>query len=300
MAKKLTCLEWSLNMRSDKTAKPHDVFYQAIRELSPCPNVLFLVETVKGNDFEVEGYTVVAESDNPIGNSVRIAIRSDLLESGEMRVLQTVGQIPGASFEEAPHYAQADVLFNGRVLNLIATRVLICSGRSTVEEYRQRGRQFDLLAKHLSTLENPVVMGDFNHGRILGTEQTSAEMIRILYDDCLQVQGGYFYQYICEELGAREFALRTPELYVSCGPKVVGDTVIAGETPSWNYKIDHLIMRANSDALTLADLRYDWRHLEWEVKKGATQDILKKKGFPDHAMLVAEIMVKDNEESEAQ
>ena len=81
MDKKLVCLEWSLNMRSDKTAKPHEVFYKAIRECNPQPDVLFLVETVKGNAFEVEGYTVVAESDNPVGNSTRIASTASLVAS---------------------------------------------------------------------------------------------------------------------------------------------------------------------------------------------------------------------------
>lgn len=300
MDKKLICLEWSLNMRSDKTVKPHEAFYKAIRECTPCPDALFLVETVKGNDFEVEGYTVVVESDNPFGNSTRIAIRNALLESGEVQVLGTCGNISDASFEEAPHYARADVLFNGRVLNLIATRILINCGNNTVEEYRQRRKQFDLLAQQVSTLEHPVVMGDFNHGRILGFGKESPNVVRHLFDECVQVQGDYFYQSINEDLRERNLKIHTPELYVSCGPKVVGDTVIAGETPSWNYKIDHLIMRANTDALTLADVRYDWRHLEWAVKKGASQDILKRKGFPDHAMLLAEIVVKDGEESEAQ
>ena len=59
MDKKLTFLEWSLNLRSDKNKNPHKAFYKGLEMCSPKPDVLFLVETVKENDFEVEGYTFV-------------------------------------------------------------------------------------------------------------------------------------------------------------------------------------------------------------------------------------------------
>lgn len=300
MDKKLTFMEWSLNMRSDKNVQPHEAFYRAIKECSPQPDVLFLVETVKGNDFAVDGYTFVVESENPVGNTTRIAIRNTLLESGEVQVLDTCGKIAGTSFDEAPHYAQADVLVNGHVLNLIATRVLIESGKSTVEEYRQRRRQFDLLAQHVSTLDNPVVMGDFNHGRILGFGKESANVVRHLFGECVQVQGDYFYQSMRENLRERNLEIHTPNALVSCGPNVVDGRVVATATPSWNYKIDHLIMRGDTDAVKLADIRYDWSHLEWALKHGANSDILKRKGFPDHAMLTAVIAINSNEEQEAQ
>lgn len=300
MKKKLTFMEWSLNMRSDKNAQPHEAFYQAIKACVPQPDVLFLVETVKGNDFEVDGYIFVAESDNPIGNTTRLAVRSDLLNSGEIQVLGTCGSIPHTHFDEAPHYAQADVLFNGQVLNLIATRVLIHFGQNTAEEYRQRRQQFDLLTQHVSTLKNPVVMGDFNHGRILGFGKESANVVRHLFGERMQVQGDYFYQSMRESLLEHDLEIHTPNALLSCGAKVVDGVVQAEASPSWNYKIDHLLMRANTDAVKLEDIRYDWGHLEWALENGTNPDILKRKGFPDHAMLLATITVKSEAESEDQ
>ena len=300
MEKKLFFMEWSMNMRSDKTVKPHEAFYHTIKGCIPRPDVLFLVETVKGNNFPIEGYTFVVESDNPVGNTTRIAIRNALLESGEVQVLQTCGRIPNTSFDDAPHFAQADVLVNGQVLNLIAARVLICCGRSTVEEYAQRRRQFDLLVAYLATLENPVVMGDFNHARILGLEHAPADVIRTVYDEYVQVQGDYFYQSIREDLWARNLAIHTPDFLISCGPKVVDGALMTKESPSWNYKIDHLIAKAESNTLQINDVYYDWSHLERAVKRGATKAILKRKGFPDHAMLVAVITLSSPEENEAQ
>lgn len=300
MEKKLVLLEWSLNMRSDKNAQPHEAFYRAIKECAPQPDVLFLVETVKDNDFEVDGYTFVAESDNPVGNTTRIAIRKELLNIGEVLVIRTWGSIPNANLDEAPHYARADVLFNGQVLNLVATRILINCGQNTVEEYRQRGKQFDLLAQHVFTLANPVVMGDFNHGRILGFGKESANVVRHLFGECVQVQGDYFYQSMGESLRERGLEIHTPNTLVSCGPNVEGNRVVATATPSWNYKIDHLIVRTDTDAVKLEDIRYDWSHLERVLKDGATKGILHRKGFPDHAMLVAELTVKAVEENEAQ
>lgn len=292
MDKKLTFMEWSLNMRSDKNAKPHEAFYKALASSKPQPDVLFLVETVKENDFAIDGYVVVVESDNPTGNTTRIAIRRELLDSSEVLVIRTWGSIPNVHMDEAPHYAQAAVLFNEQVLNLVAARIPIRSGQNTAEEYRQRRRQFDLLVQHVSTLANPIVMGDFNHGRILGFGKESANVVRHLFGERVQVQGDYFYQSMRESLRERGLEIYTPNSLVSCGAKVVDGKVDATATPSWNYKIDHLLMRANMDAAKLEDIHYDWSHLEWALNHGATPAVLKRKGFPDHAMLVAELTVK--------
>ena len=58
--------------------------------ISPKPDVLFLVETVKGNTtLSIDKYTVVAESSRE-GNGCSIAILNTRLGSGDIQIIKDV------------------------------------------------------------------------------------------------------------------------------------------------------------------------------------------------------------------
>lgn len=297
MLNKINVLEWSLNLRSDKKVKPYVNFNKDINKLSALPDIIFLMESVKDNDFIIENFTKVVESDNLYGNTTTIAIREELIKKECVEIVNTLGHIPGASFFHSPNFAQVDVKIGERIYNLIAVRIKINSKNLSVNEYLQRKKQFEVFMDYVSTLENPIIMGDYNHGRILGCENAISGDIKNSLDhkDCSQVRADYFYQAIKESVKEKGLELFTPMQGVSCGINYVDGFPDFKDNPDWNYKIDHLIV--NPENVSVAKILYDWNFLKSAIQGG--QKIFDtgccddrksyKKGFPDHAMLLAQI-----------
>lgn len=304
MLNNLNVMEWSLNLRSDKETKPYVNFNQEIQELCTRPDVIFLMETVKNNEFEIDGYQQIIESENINGNTTTIAIRTELLKNGDIEIINALGRIPEIAFCNSPNFVQVDIKIDEKIYNLIAVRIRINSNDSSINEYLQRRKQLEVFMNYVSTLYNPIIMGDFNHGRILGDEGCSALEIKnnSAFNDRVQVIANYHYQAIRESFAEKSLALHTPKTSVSCGVKFVDGMPNLQEDPDWNYKIDHLIV--NPQKVKIENITYDWNFLFNAIKDGIAifdfnyRNSKKsyKKGFPDHAMLLAELKLRQRDE----
>ena len=309
--KNLHILEWSLNLRSDKKKKVYPDFSNEINLISPKPDVLFLVETVKGNTLSIDTYTVVAESSRE-GNGCSIAILNTRLGSGDIQIIKDVQpMLPG---DNTPDFVQVDVSINNTMYNLIAFRIKIDSTQTTVEEAQQRKEQFDNMLNYVKGLPRPIIMGDFNHWYIHGDQDADYLTILKQHNDKVQVEGGHYYQRIKYDLYTTNLAIHTPQNNNSCGLKP-SDFENISEKHGF-LQLDHLVTPKN---MKVNSISYNWNFLDAIVAKATVAKTDEKdnyidkyvykyvlyddydsrykqgsrpwimKGFPDHAMLLADI-----------
>ena len=287
--KNLHILEWSLNLRSDKKKKVYPDFSNEINLISPKPDVLFLVETVKGNTtLSIDKYTVVAESSRE-GNGCSIAILNTRLGSGDIQIIKDVHpMLPG---DNTPDFVQVDVSINNTIYNLISFRIRV-ENKQTEEEYQQRKEQFDNMLDYVKNLPQPIITGDFNNARILGDRNIDYHEIQKQYKGKEQVKGGYYYQKIKYDLlHTANLIMHTPLYGNSFG---LNSNDFKKQNISRNHgylKYEHLVTPKD---MNVKNISYNWDFLDTAVAKG---DIHKyaldsggiMKGFPDHAMLLADI-----------
>lgn len=307
--KNLHILEWSLNLRSSQGDKVYPEFSNEINLISPKPDVLFLVETVKGNTISIDDYTVEAESSRE-GNGCSIAILNTRLGSGDIQIIKDVQpMLPG---DNTPDFVQVDVSINNTIYNLIAVRIKIDSNKKTVEEFQQRKEQFDNMLDYVKNLPRPIIMGDFNHARILGDRNSDYQEIQKQHKE-VQVKGGHYYQKLRHDLHTTNLAIHTPQNNNSCGlnPRDFENT----SKKHGFLQLDHLVTPKN---MKVNSISYNWDFLDAVVAKitaaktDEEDDYIDKyvykyvlyydynfrykqdkpwimKGFPDHAMLLADI-----------
>lgn len=281
--KNLHILEWSLNLRSSQGDKVYPEFSNEINLISPKPDVLFLVETVKGNTISIADYTVVAESSRE-GNGCSIAILNARLDSGDIQIKNVQPMLPG---DNTPDFVQVDVSINNTIYNLISFRIKV-ENKRTEEEYQQRKEQFDNMLDYVKKLPQPIIMGDFNHARILGDRNSDYQEIQKQHEE-VQVKGGHYYQKLRHDLYTTNQAIHTPQNNNSCGLNPRDFENISKEHGF--LQLDHLVTPKN---MKVNSISYNWDFLNTAVAKG---DIHKyaldsdgiMKGFPDHAMLLADI-----------
>lgn len=303
---KLKLLEWSLNMSSDKDAKPYKDFFVEIYKINP--DVVFLMETVKNNEnilMNSDLYTTIIESDNPTGgNTVTIAIKTELLHTGRIKVISKYKKMNGSDFYSSPNFAQVDISINGFVYNLIAIRIR--TNNSNIEDFKDRRKQLNNFLNYVSAIENPIIMGDFNNSFIHGYIKTSANSIinDVKYKDKIQVKSNYFYQKIAEDFENIALTVYTPVNGYSYGLCIdeKNKTIKKGynyenKTCDWGYlKIDHLVI--NNSYLKVNQIKYQWDFLEQVkgdvqmIELDRKRNMRIKKGFPDHAILIADVELK--------
>lgn len=307
--KNLHILEWSLNLRSDKKKKVYPDFSNEINLISPKPDVLFLVETVKGNTtLSIDKYTVVAESSRE-GNGCSIAILNARLDSGEIQIKNVQPMVPG---DNTPDFVQVDVSINNTIYNLISFRIKV-ENKVTKEEYQQRKEQFDNMLDYVKNLPQPIIMGDFNHARILGDRNSDYQEIQKQHEE-VQVKGGHYYQKLKHDLYTTNLAIHTPLYGNSYGLKPIDFENISSKHGFW--QLDHLVTPKN---MKVNSISYNWNFLDAVVAKATVAKTDEKdnyidkyvykyvlyddydsrykqgsrpwimKGFPDHAMLIADI-----------
>lgn len=284
--KNLHILEWSLNLRSDKKKKVYPDFSNEINLISPKPDVLFLVETVKGSTLSIKNYTVEAESSRE-GNGCSIAILNTRLGSGDIQIIKDVQpMLPG---DNTPDFVQVDISINNTIYNLISFRIRV-ENKQTEEEYQQRKEQFDNMLDYVKNLPQPIIMGDFNHARILGDRNSDYQEIQKQHEE-VQVKGGHYYQRLKHDLYKTNLAIHTPLHGNSYSLKTSDFENISKEHGF--LQLDHLVTPKN---MKVNCISYNWDFLNTAVAKGKKY-ILEcaldsdgiMKGFPDHAMLLADI-----------
>lgn len=287
--KNLHILEWSLNLRSSQGDKVYPEFSNEINLISPKPDVLFLVETVKGNTISIADYTVVAESSRE-GNGCSIAILNARLDSGDIQIKNVQPMLPG---DNTPDFVQVDVSINNTIYNLISFRIRV-ENKQTEEEYQQRKEQFDNMLDYVKNLPQPIITGDFNNARILGDRNIDYHEIQKQYKGKKQVEGGYYYQKIKYDLlHTANLIMHTPLYGNSFG---LNSDDFKKEKISKNHgylEYEHLVTPKD---MNVKNISYNWDFLNTAVAKGKKY-ILEcaldsdgiMKGFPDHAMLLADI-----------
>lgn len=298
---KLKLLEWSLNLSSLKNRVVHEDVEKNINN-EVVPDIIFLMETVRDNDFVIKNYVKVVESDNWNGNTVSIYIKEILIKEKEVIVEARLGRIPNEPLCISPNFAQVNIRVNGIRYHLMAYRTRVSN--SSYYDFLERRKQMDTFLRYIARvkLENIIIMGDFNNGNIRGDINDSSFATIMHNEKYDQIKARYFYQRIREDFREEGLVLKTPRSGYSYG-------IYDKKNNKWNknanadygyLKIDHIVVSEgieffiNEKEETL--ISYDWNFLETYFEKGKEKLLIEnseiKKGFPDHAMLIAEVMVK--------
>ena len=302
---KLKLLEWSLNLSSSTEIEPHYIVIEQIANVKP--DVIFLMETVKTNEVKLNGFKKVVESDNQEGNTVSIYIAEDLIQNAEIKIKEKCGRLPEVPFCNSPNFTQVYIEINGVVFNLIAYRARVSD--SSYYDYLERRKQFDYfmeyVAKHV--FENLIIMGDFNNGNIRGKATDCSLKVIEENKGYAQIDARYFYQRIREDFEEENLKLITPKKGYSHGLdcKQIELALCNKQSSLNNYgylKSDHLVV---SKDFNIDYIDYNWNFINlalesiYAKKAGYMADSFLetnrngkkriKRGFPDHAMLVAEI-----------
>lgn len=304
---KLKLMEWSLNLSSSRDKKVSDFVIPTIingLDEERKPDVVFLMESVKENSKwqeqvkELKKYYNIFESYNFKGNSIMIAVRNNIAVDG------VVGKIPGVAFNNSPNFLHVIIKIHGVKYNLIGVRIKIGTRKSkndlkadtlrkNEQDYKDRKKQFDIFNNYLSDIENAIVMGDFNNPRILGDEEadynTNVEDIywgNAEWDGKKEIKLSRFYNYqmirSCLDEG---FKLITPKGEQGSIGRINKKVLKSYE----DSKLDHLIVSRDIRILE-SKLVYEWKPIKDNLGKYKFNERGEvEKGYPDHAILYAEI-----------
>lgn len=299
---KLNIMEWNMNFGANKSANICSFAKEYIKK----EDIIILTEVVKNNSIDellekldFEYVTFASEpSDSEWYNQIIIAVRTELQE--KLIINKVEIDKKKWSFNELP-----DILHitfetcEGRLFNIIGTRVRIDIFNNDEDDYKNRYNQFKKLVEYLQPLENVLVMGDFNNGMIKAESDS----------EYLDVKKKYELRWDKTEKKYVKCLLRFYNFHLMksiLGAGYVLDEVM-GEDSSWGLTIynDELsyglikndqIIKKN---IQLVECCYDWKFVR--DNEQVYYDMLYRNrykkgnkinhGYPDHAILKAVVNI---------
>ena len=290
-------MEWNINARSTYLGYCMPINLIANQVLEKNPKIFVLTEfvhTCGWSDLKSilsEKYNIYV-SPYRRQNGICIGIRKDsgIKYKGDKTY----------NFTDGPDLYEVLVNVNGEDIHVIGTRIRIDWKKSHDEdrairlaEQEKRAEQFLRLIEHIKHIKNVIVLGDFNNSRILEDEnETNLEKIDNIYGDKDSIK--YNYQKMCAtiiEKTNKKFLLHTAEGNVSsvgarwCKEKRKALHPIENERQ--RHKYDHVICNSNWEV----DVDYKWNFLEFYSDEQFDKGGKIKVGYPDHAILLAEIIL---------
>ncbi len=288
----LKVMEWNIGARTGRPGYSVPVNLIVNQVLEQRPDIFVLTEFVQAGgwldlkEILAREYDLSISPYQPHQNGICIGIRKD---SGIACVRENAH-----TFDGGPDFHEVVVRINGKPVSVIGTRIRIGADSEKIAEQKQRFEQFLRLVEHIAPLENVLVLGDFNNSRILGDEhETDAKKIACAYEGKASLYHNFqkMQAALMEKTGGK-FSLRTAE-----GPMPSVGAFWDGRNrkaiaPKPNEKLknkyDHLIMNTDLDVQAV---KYEWNFVESygreKFEDGEDPDI--RAGFPDHAILLAEI-----------
>lgn len=291
--------EWNINARSGFLGYTIPVTLIANEILEKNPHIFVFTEFVKALgwiDLKLileENYYVYDSPFFPHQNGICIGVRKECgIEFLGSKARNSVFK----SCLNAPDFYEVMVRINSRTISVIGTRIRIDCRKATsnnkeerISEHRQRFEQYSNLVDHISRLDNVIVLGDFNCSRILSNEyETDEARIKDIY------RGKDSIEYNFQKM--RSFLQNKAEgkftLYTAAGDiSSVGaywDNKVKKPTlpcqSNCKNKYDHILTNFSQQNAT-----YNWDFLKFYNAAQFTPDGKIAAGYPDHAILIAEI-----------
>lgn len=290
----LVVMEWNVNGRSGSIPLGHCMPVTLIADevLEKSPDIFVLTEfvpTVGWLDLKAilsRQYELFTSPYRPYQNGLCIGVRKrgDITCLGERTL----------DFPAGPDFHEVRVRVNGKEVSVIGIRVRINSkaadrrngDRVRHSEQMQRFEQFQRLSAYIATLDNVLVLGDFNNSQIRGDEnETDLKRVGEIYKGL----DSFYYNFqkirtIVEKDTAGRYSLYT----AADGPASVGAhwgrTDCRALPPKGPFKYDHIITNAQWEV----SAEYHWGFLdaydEAQFEKGKI-----RAGLPDHAVLLATV-----------
>lgn len=295
----LVVMEWNINGRSGSTPLGHCIPVNLIANevLEKGPDIFVLTEfaqTAGWLDLKAilsRQYELFTSPYRPHQNGICIGVR----KRGDIKCLgeRTL------DFPAGPDFHEVRVRVNGKEISVIGTRIQIDSeaakrrngDRVRHSEQMQRFEQFQRLSAYIATLDNVVVVGDFNNSRIRGDEnETDTKRIGDIYKEL----DSLYYNYQKIRATVEKDTAGRCSLYTAVdGPASVGaqwGRMDAGSAyralppKEGCFKYDHIITNTRWEV----SAEYHWDFLgayaEAQFEKGRI-----RAGLPDHAVLLATV-----------
>lgn len=289
----ISFLEWNINARSGygNYVVPVNIISNEILYNSPDVFVLTeFIQSIGWLDLKhiLEKYYNVYENDYvPHQNGICIGIKKN---SG-IEYIDEVKHIPNANKKLCvPDFYEIKVKINNRTMSIVGTRIKIdCqkayskNKKERLLEQQERFDQFKQLAIYFSTLKDVIVLGDFNHSRIL--------------DNYIGLDSEYYnYQKVCDfikSISDDRIKMYSPQSTLSSvGAFWNGKSAMAPiENSAQVHKYDHIITNFN---LSYEGIVYKWEFLAnytFENFEYRGNKSVIKAGFPDHALLMGNLNI---------
>lgn len=302
----LNVMEWNINARTgpNNYVIPVNLIVNQVFEKDP--HIFVFTEFVQSAGW-IDLKTILEEKyhvfDSPYlpgQNGICIGIRK------ECGIEYLESKSKTSAFEKhlnSPDFYEIKVKINSKVISVIGTRIRIdsCKAKSkknneSISEQNQRFEQYKYLIEYISRLENDViVLGDFNNSRILSDEMAlNDDIINKIYlgKDSIAYNFQKIRAYVIKETN-KKFSLYTPNGNDSSMGASWGEQKATPPIQDSKKKYDHLLTNFRPEKL-----EYDWDFLKFydnikyftETRKGEYNI---KRGYPDHAMLLATIKIKN-------
>lgn len=284
---KIKVLEWNLHFASDNNTEIAPFVKEYINNF----DILIFTEVVYNDSLKkmIEGmgeYETFVSFDHG-ENQVVIAAKTNL----QPRLM--FDKLPDIPFADSPDFIQIEINSEGEKYRVIGCRIRIANG--SLEDYKERKNQFQNLVDHISKFSDVILLGDMNNGIIKGNSEADYEEVMHLYEKTSKGESSaqkYFNFHLMKEILGDNFVLKE----------------IGGETSSWGMSKDYLWGKIKNDQLIISDnIIVDEKYYNWDFvreNKYIYEDMFivnKGKnwishGYPDHAILIAEIKIKKSKQ----
>ncbi|HEL2204320.1 TPA: endonuclease/exonuclease/phosphatase family protein [Streptococcus suis] len=253
----LNTLTWNINQKSGRGKFIPDVVPNEI--LNKNRDIVVLTEFYKTSntlDFidklKKSSYQVFTDPRPPKEdyNEILIAVKDKIIKSARTTYINN-------EFFDPDFLQVSIVTTDDKILNIVGTRIKIDSKNYlTDKDFKRRKKQFDKVIEFVCNLEGTtIVTGDFNNGFYQEMDN--------LHSYKGKAREFYNYYMVKDMLEENNFSLHTPLNASSCG----------------NNRLDHIAIRNGLLNNSSQTLKYDWNFNQ-----------LKRNGYPDHAILLAEFI----------
>ena len=166
---KLNVMEWNMNFGANKNANICSFAGKYIKNA----DIIILTEVVQNGSvdelLEKLEYEYVQFGSKPCDsewyNQIIIAFKAELKDRLKINKVEIDEKI--WNLNELPDILHLTIeTSEGKLFNVVGTRVRIDIFNNDEDDYKNRCTQFKKLAEYLQVLENVLVMGDFNNGMI--------------------------------------------------------------------------------------------------------------------------------------
>lgn len=299
---KLNIMEWNVNFGANKSA---NICFFANKYIKNA-DIIILTEVVQNGSIDellekidVEYVTFTSKPcDSEWYNQIIIAVRAEL--KSRLKINKVEIDEKKWSLNELPDILHITIeTYEGCLFNIIGTRVRIDIFNTDEDDYKNRCAQFKKLVEYLHTLENVLVMGDFNNGMIKAESECAY----------LDVQNKYEFRWDKTKKKYVKSLLRFYNFHMMkdiLGDGYVLDEVV-GEDSSWglsiyNGELSYGLIKNDqiiNKNIQLVECCYDWKfvHDNEQVYYDMLYSNRYKKGnkinhgYPDHAILKAVVNI---------